>query len=55
MLSEYYLVPGALLLVIALCSGMAAVLVTREVVKANAALGGAHHHSQPQEQAPQAE
>ena len=33
MLSHYYAVPGALLLVMALCFGVAAVLVTREVVK----------------------
>ena len=33
MLSHYYAVPGALLLVMALCLGAAAVLVTREVIK----------------------
>ena len=33
MLSHYYTVPGALLLVMALCFGVAAVLVTREVIK----------------------
>ena len=33
MLSHYYAVPGALLLVMALCLGVAAVLVTREVAK----------------------
>jgi hypothetical protein len=32
-LSHYYTVPGALLLVMALCFGVAAVLVTREVAK----------------------
>jgi hypothetical protein len=32
-LSQYYAVPGALLLLMALCFGVAAVLVTREVVK----------------------
>ena len=33
MLSHYYAVPGALLLVMALCFGVAAVLVTCEVVR----------------------
>ena len=36
MLAHYYAVPGALLLVMALCFGMAAVLVTREVAKRQA-------------------
>ena len=33
MLAHYYAVPGALLLVMALCFGVAAVLVTREMVR----------------------
>ena len=36
MLSKYYAVPGALLVVMALCFGVAAVLVAREVVKRQA-------------------
>jgi hypothetical protein len=35
-LSHYYALPGALLLVMALCFGVAAVLVTREVAKRKA-------------------
>ena len=36
MLSRYYALPGALLLVMALCFGVAVVLVTREVAKRQA-------------------